>query len=152
MKGRERKNGKVDKGRSRYKGNEGHYEKDIGPIFQEPQFLLVTQKKKILESVTVCEGDHQESGDKMPSKVSSDHLLQKQSAAPVEQKSQGVHQKMPVIQSGKRKEENGGQDVEEVKVMNHEVWLNWTGNEALGGRGWPWVEIQGKVQRPSKRQ
>lgn len=52
---------------------------------------------------------------------------------------------MFVIQSGKRKEENGGYDVEEVKVMNYEVWLNWIGNEVLGGYGWLWVEIQGKV-------
>lgn len=76
-----------------------------------------------------------------PNKVNSHHLLQKPSEAQEEQKSQGVHQEMPVMQSGKRKEENGGRDVEEVKVMNHEVWLNWTGNEALGARGWPWVEI-----------
>lgn len=77
----------------------------------------------------------------MPSKVSLSHLLQKQPVALEVQKSQGVHQEVPVMQSGKRKEENGGRDVEEVKVMNHEVWLNWTGNEALGGCGWPWVEI-----------
>lgn len=76
MKGRERKNRKADKGRSRHKGNDGHFEKEVGPIFQKPQFLLVKQKKKILDSVTVCEGGHQESGDQMPSKVSSHHLLQ----------------------------------------------------------------------------
>lgn len=45
-----------------------------------------------------------------------------------------------------------GGDTEEVRVMNHEVWLNWTGNEALGGHGRPWVETRGNVQRASERQ
>jgi hypothetical protein len=148
---RKKQLGRVEKGRSRHLGKEGHYEKEVGPIFQKPRCLVVKQKKKIPECVTVCDGDHRENGDQMPSKASLNRLLQKQPGAWEVQESQGVHQDMPVIQSGKRKEENGGHDVEEVKVMNHEVWLNWTGNEALGGHGWPWVEIQGKVQRPSKR-
>lgn len=47
-------------------GNEGHYEKEVGPIFQKPQFLLVKQKKKIPESAIAYDGDHRENGDQMP--------------------------------------------------------------------------------------
>lgn len=66
--------------------------------------------------------------------------------------SQGIHQELPGMQSGRGSEKMEGGDTEEVRVMNHEVWLNRTGNEALGGHGRPWVETRGNVQRASERQ